>query len=138
MHQEKSKLKNFPIAKWYNFAYLFRWFFFITVCFSTFGWPKTGYVLFWVFDLVMLAFSVVCLKSFMNISGILIIVEEFCLFLWHFLAFIFWEETSNYYKEGTVKFWITIMFILYLLVMLIEIALIVFGGKLWFTSKQNS
>lgn len=138
MHQEKAILNTTPVAKWYNFVNLVRWFFFMIITFSCFGKPKTAYVIFFITDLFMFIFTIVCLKSFMNAAGILIIIEEFCLTAWHVIVFFFFEETDNFYKEGTVKTWMIIVLILYLIVMLIEIILLFLGGKLCFAPKKNA
>jgi hypothetical protein len=137
MHQEKSMLVSTPVAKWYNFVFVLRWVIFITVSLSSFGKPRTAYTIFWILDLFALAFTIVCLKSFMNFAGILIIVEEFLLLFWHFLTFLFFDDAKNKYESGTIKFWMTVTLIFYLIIMLIEIILLFLGGKTCFSPKKN-
>lgn len=138
MHQDKALLKSKPLGKWYNFAFVFRWILFIALALMSQGKPRTVYTIFWIIDLGMLAFSVLCLKTFMNFAGILIIIEEFCVLVWHFLIWIFFIDTpDNGYEKGTVKFWSIVMLICYLLCMLIEIILLFLGGKMCFKSKNS-
>lgn len=139
MHQEKSMLSGNKLGRWYNFAFVTRWLAFITIALMSLGKPRTSYCLFWIFDLLMLGFSIVCLKTFMNFAGILIIIEEFLLLLWHFIIFLFFVDApDNGYEFKTVRFWMVVVLICYLLCMLIEIILLFLGGKMCFKPTKTA
>jgi hypothetical protein len=139
MHQEKILLKGNKLGKFYNAAWVTRWIIFIGVAFLSTGKPRTAWAIFWIVDLLMVVYTVLCLNTFMNICGILILVEEICLLIWHFWIFEFFLEgtTTSPWKTGTIKFWSYVVLFLYLICMVIEIVLLFMGGKMCFKPKTT-
>lgn len=136
MHQDKVMLTSKPLGKWYNFAFTTRWCGFFFICLMGYYKPRSAYTILVVVDLFMVVFTIMCRKSFMNICGILIIVEEICVLLWHFIIWMFFVDSpKNGFEKGTVKFWSYVMFVCYILCMLIEIVLLILGGKLCFKTR---
>lgn len=143
MHQEKAVLYKTGMAKWYNFLLVLRWFASTLFAIYCRARPKTGYIFFMVFDLIAICFTILCLRSFMNLSGILIVTEEVCLFFWHLIVLIFYvdqedSDKGDRYEYSTVKGWMIFLFILYLIVMVIEVTLLFLGSKLCFKPKRRS
>ena len=139
MHQEKAVLAINPIGKWYNFVWVVRYVLMVTCALMMYGKPRTVWLIYWVVDLLMIVFTVMCLKSFMNICGILIIVEEVMCFIIHFVVFLmFCDAPDADYKVKTVKFWMIVCLFAYLIIMLIEIILLFMGGKTCFKPSKNA
>ena len=139
MHQEKILLKGNKLGKFYNFVWVFRWFLFIAIALMSFGKPRTAWLIFWVVDLFMIVYTVLCLNTFMNVAGILILVEEILVLIWHFWIFEFSVEgtSTSPWKTGTIKFWSIVVLLCYILCMLIEIVLLFLGGKMCFAPKTS-
>ena len=128
-----------PIGKWYNFAFVARWVLFLVLGLFTFGKPRTVWFIYIILDICLLVFSILCLKTFMNFAGILIIVEEVLVLIWHIIVELFFiSAPENSYEEGTVKFLSYIMLFCFLLCLLIEIILLFLGGRMCFKSNMNS
>jgi len=139
MHQEKCYLSMNPIAKWYNFAFVTRWIVFLALSLLMDGKPRTSYTIFVILDVCLLAFSIVCLKSFMNCCGILIVVEEVLVLIWHaIMMFWFYGAPNDRFEAGTVKFFSYVHLIAYILCMIIEIILLFAGGKMCFKPRTST
>jgi len=109
--------------------WFFRWG--TIALFSVVWWrsPRTMYCLFWVFDLLVLAFAGISMAGFRGPLGILFLVEEVFVFIWHFSQFILFVD---YYRggegigkmgNGGVRFWAYLIFISSFFCIFIELAI---------------
>lgn len=120
---EEIKITALFLPLWY-----LRWVIFVSLAhwFSTS--PRTVYTIYWSVDLLFIALSVFSIKGHWTPVGILFMVEELFVFLWHFSQFILWVD---YFKgifkgdgkmsEKNVKVWVWIIFISVMICVLLEI-----------------
>lgn len=133
----KGKQNIFAVAfmpLWY-----FRWIFFIGLAYWNWNSPRTTYTLFWIFDIFYIALSVLAMKGIRSPVGILFVVEEAFVFVWHFSQFILWVDyfKARYPGVGKLstkatKFWVWLIFISLLSTIVLELVswiLTVFLGK---------
>lgn len=114
---------------WYG-----RWMLFVLFSVVWWNYPRTMYCLIWIIDLIFLGFAVVSMGGFKGPIGILVVVEEFLLLLWHFSMFILMVD---YYKEeipGIGKmskkatgWWVYFIFISSIICAILEIVIFVLG-----------
>ena len=131
MHQDPNIAAKHPLGVFCTALFVNRW-----IWFGVAGWiftkkPRTMYTIFVGVDLIMIIVSASSLPTFRNGAGILILIEEVLVFLWHASQMILFYDQGRVVDKGKdgmsknwVWFFVVIVFGAYLVTILIEIILI--------------
>jgi hypothetical protein len=104
MHQKREMVLNSFVSRIYNTLYMLRWYFII---FQGIVWtskPITQLYLVLGMDLIVLVVTLMTMKTFYKLSGILILVVEVITLLRHTVQQINFTDRAN--SRGMKQFWV--------------------------------
>lgn len=127
-------LSKNPLAALFMPVWYFRWIALVLVATIWWNYPRTCYLIFFIIDLIPLTFSVLALGGLWSPLGILYLVEEAFVLIWHVSQFILWVD---FYKgefpgdgkmsDGATKFWSWLILISIWICLLLELAGFIIG-----------
>jgi hypothetical protein len=126
MYQDKKAASTGNVfAKYYNFLYMFRWVAYSWIAITWYDRPRLIYILFFIADIFIVAFTIIAWNGFRKPAGIMIIISEVLVFARHTTQFVFFIDLANGggLSQGAVNWWTNISFWSYIVGTLIEIAL---------------
>lgn len=115
-----------PISTYFGTAWFLRWIIYTLMVSIWLNKPRTIYSLSMVLNLIFVVLTALSLNAFHKPNGMLILVEEVLITLWHFFQLLLFVDLGNggKFKKGGVWALSVFIFMCYLGVILIELALL--------------
>lgn len=128
-HMDHIRAVLNPTATYLGTLWYIRWIIFTVIAAALYQKTRTAYLIFTILDLIFVVLSALSLEAYHKPTGILIIVEEIAIFIWHLLQLLLFNdlEKGGNFSSGLVWTFVIIIFICYIAVILIEIVLVGFS-----------